>query len=1158
MAKSYIVDSYLKSIGSLEILDGNSDKNLFFNIQAKDKFNNIAKVNVDLLKLSITGPDGNIVINTPDIQQYSESLGFIVETKLSGIYSLIGNTLQNYKYSSLYGEINFENTLVYNTNNKLVAGKNAMISIIPKDKNNNLIDTNKIVGIFKVSCKTPKGNILIGQGIAEVNKITFNVILTEKGISKWSILLKDTPKICESCITEVIPDIPALEKSLTFIKDDPTKTSYSNNSELKISNKNFIGISISLRDKYENLINQIPENCSVNSPIFGRNDIEPINFDISLSIDNSLILIKIPDNKQELFKHLISGNNYFLKYTLKNSANTLSTAFSYIINLSSDRVDIGYGNGKYLVANTYISNSQLNLYADKTSTFSMRLKTKENLLYNNDIDLDKDLTFIISPSDLTFTLKAEKNFEKYNDFTITVYSKTSLLDSNLKLSLSLRDPENVNNFIKIPQEIYLSVKPKMPPFPKNTKILSRPTVEYLEPKQIFLITFNLSDEYGNLYNNNKDVLKYLKLFNNNKEVLKDFVIQLRNDGTTYEASFKPDYPPKFISFEVFYFDLEENIKTNIINEIISKKIISIPDLKYTKISGENINIMKAGEKLNMYVMFYDKYNICVDLDNEIPIVANAKGPIVIFDSDSSTQNTYTYNFKKIILSGTNDQCKTKYIIEVPEKTEYTRVGEYELSVLVGPQLYKLEPIIQKLISSDIDPSKTKGKFTDENVNSSKIIAGSDINFVLFGFDKFNNPIHSSLKDFKIKLINRNSDLMKENTDYSLRLVDEKLGELNVFSNIKKSGLYHIEYFYNDILVNIDTSKGLSDFAVLPTSCNKKYPSIDTKSLDKAITGEPTFILIYCFDEFNNKISAGGEIFENRIQIKTKSGKSIEINGKLIDNKDGSYKIQFTPPLTGQYDIKIILNEEDFININNKEIKENNCVDETMFKCTNIDKCVKNLKECNTDNEGLDCPNNLPFGCKINGTAKCVESKTLCDCPLNHMKCPSTNTCIRKEKFDSMCFDPLEIDCENKYPDFPVFNNDGICRFKKENPSQRVCPLGYTLCPNLTCRKSLSECDIYEDCKNDEIRCIDMSCEKDQKDCPSTITCQMDNQFVCPDGSCVLSEMNCKRLPQCNGNFQYLCAQNVCSDNKMNCPKAISCGHGKSLCSDVICRNTCQS
>ena len=50
----------------------------------------------------------------------------------------------------------------------------------------------------------------------------------------------------------------------------------------------------------------------------------------------------------------------------------------------------------------------------------------------------------------------------------------------------------------------------------------------------------------------------------------------------------------------------------------------------------------------------------------------------------------------------------------------------------------------------------------------------------------------------------------------------------------------------------------------------------------------------------------------------------------------------------------------------------------------------------------------------------------------------------------------------------IFNNDGICRFKKENPSQRVCPLGYTLCPNLTCRKSLSECDIYEDCKNDEI------------------------------------------------------------------------------------------
>jgi len=1174
MAKSFIVDSYLKTASGKEINDGTSDKNVEFSIQAKDQYDNITKVNTELLKLSIYSPDNIRVTYTSD-GQYSASLGFSADTRKAGKYSFNGNTLPNYTYQSNPGKLNFDNSIVYNQNIKVIAGQSASVVIVPKDKNLNEIDSIQVLSSMKVTIKTPKKNLdLISNGKDDGKRIIYSLPLEERGINRWTILIDNKLKSCESCLVEVVPDKASAEKSLIYLLDEVNnnKIIINNNSEIQVSNKFPLNIFISLRDKFENLIDLLTDNINIINPVFTGLDIENINLIISRTADNSQFWLKIPQEKTRIFNHLISGRNYLLKFSVRDELNLKD--FNYPINILSDRDDSEAGNGNYLVENTYISDTLINLYADNRKSFVMRLKTAKKLLFNDDIDIDNDIKYRVEPADDTFELKISRDFTKYNYYTITVLSKKSLIDSSLSLTLLIKNPIKNDSFIEVPQKINLTIKPKMPPFAPKTKIITMPPEkESLKPKQQITITFNLFDEYGNMYNKNTDILKYLQIINNNKETdknLEQVIFQLRNDGITYEASFIPIYPPKTVDFYVNYFDQENKIMLNILNRFINRNIVSTPDYKFTKITGDNLYVMKAGEKINLFVNFYDSYNACVDIENEIPILAKIRGPLNI--SDLSLQNVFNYNFKKNIISNENTECKSNYIMDVPNDKIHTFVGDYEITVYVGSQQEKLNPIIQKLIPGELDISKTLSKYSeDSSLKNNKFKAGEKFNFSIIGYDKYQNPINSSLKNlFNIVLKNKFSNIeLKSETNYNINIQEEKIGQLNSNLIIKKpAGKYTLDYIYKGETVNLGILNGPKEFEILPNICSFKKPLVDKNKFDKAISGEPTYLTIICQDEFENRISTGGEIFSSKIQATLEGDKTTEVSSKITDNKDGTYKIEFTPPLKGNYQIKILLNKDEYYTISNKQIGDLTCEDKTMFRCTNnIEKCVKDLKDCLSPNPEINCQTDKekPIGCRVNGNNVCVKSKNECDCPENlsdrnnpYIKCPSTNVCILKNRYESMCFDPLPIDCFKKYPTFKIFNNDGICRSSDESPNQRVCPLGYVICPDLTCRQNMAQCQDYDDCKDNEIRCSDMSCSKDQKDCPSTITCPKVNQFVCPDGICVNSELECKRLPVCNEPFPYLCSQNVCSKDYKSCPKSISCGTGKALCSDMICRASCRN
>jgi hypothetical protein len=78
----------------------------------------------------------------------------------------------------------------------------------------------------------------------------------------------------------------------------------------------------------------------------------------------------------------------------------------------------------------------------------------------------------------------------------------------------------------------------------------------------------------------------------------------------------------------------------------------------------------------------------------------------------------------------------------------------------------------------------------------------------------------------------------------------------------------------------------------------------------------------------------------------------------------------------------------------------------------------------------------------------------------------------------------------------------------------------------------------------------------KKNCPTSITCPNVDDYVCPDGTCVENEIYCTKLKTCPDETPYLCSDYSCAKNPESCTHTVACGHGKSLCIDLICRETC--
>ena len=452
-----------------------------------------------------------------------------------------------------------------------------------------------------------------------------------------------------------------------------------------------------------------------------------------------------------------------------------------------------------------------------------------------------------------------------------------------------------------------------------------------------------------------------------------------------------------------------------------------------------------------------------------------------------------------------------------------------------------------IVYPEIDENNFKVSYV--NFNGQTIPAGENITFIVQAYDKNNNKInHISLTSELFKI-----EIKSEITDYFFNQDSSNPGMIKCIFNSEKIGSFKFNYYYKDKLITIKNNTGPDNITYIAGACNKDNSEIISQESEN-IMGNENNITIKCFDKYKNVIKKGGENFSANIKVDYTD----ELNSTIIDNKDGSYTLKYTKSLFGIYSIIILLDEKNFnkITLNLTDVK---CADEH-----HEEKCPYGYKICLNDESYYCIPSEIkcddpeeywsvkPFKCK--NTNKCVVSLTECEPEEGYAKCDYMSFQYPKDK-EYLCSNYAGIkSCQGNQ----VLCDDGICRDEKNNPTQIVCPVGTVLCPDLTCRNSLSQCKTdYPQCEKGQYRCRDQSCVDKIENCPSTLKCSDSNKMVCPDRTCVDSESDCGRLKTCPESEPFLCLDYSCAKNAESCTHFEACGHGKFLCSDTLkCSASC--
>jgi hypothetical protein len=1157
MSKAYVLDQYIKP--PMQLVDGNVDVPYSFKVGAFDRFGNPTTCDVNVLSLSASSNNDNnkgIMNVSSGIDVTNGCATYTVDNSIAGTIVIKSKDVYGlplYQFVNLPGKLDTVHSNINIAEKNIDAGQNGSVQITPMDKFGNLIPVDKIdLKTFKAKVIQPNSNNPVDLEV-KINE-NGNGLIAEKqfniaGLLKFILLINDIEKKCSDCTLTVHPAWPVFKNSKLMIEnqygvvaDHPVGTQIFRN------NKNPIAFKLSLRDQFFNSLSMIPSTITMLNVTLSGNDMTLITLDINANSGAGTFDVSMSKDAISAFNRIVSGSGYKLIFTLDDHAGGKQD-LEYPVTVLSDVNDSGYGNGPYVVENTEVSKTDIQgIPAGSVYTLNIRLKTAKMLYYNNDIDVS-NIKIYITPEDSTFSYTVYKKATQHGDYNIDISTKKA----NVQFSLTMTINDYLEQTPKELQKITLTAKPKYPPAAEKTIVKSKPDSKINAGSNI-VVTVQLKDEYDNLYNNDSAILDHLLVTNNNAQV--DTAKKLlKPDGITYEFSYIPAYPPRTASMNIFYH--ADNNQVTVLSKPIVTNIISEPYWANTVVSSTNLTEMKAGSKLNIQVNLFDQANVCLDPTEAYSMIVKVSGPSeAILDSQKIN---YSYNFETVTKN--NKDCKFNYVAVVPDNQIYTVVGTYQITVTVGPNNYEAKSVIQKLVPDDVDITKFVSIYNMPGAfNSGSVKAGTELNFSIQGNDKYGNKVVTSINKLKVDVLSKTNDLSFTASDYSVSLIENTPGLINGKIKITKTGSYKIKYLYENVeLATIDNSKGPSTVNIVPEACRGKYPTLDLSIVNKASTGLPTSFTITCKDTYGNKISTGGESFLIYLTVTVLETKTIsDVKTIVTDNSNGSYTVNFIPPLSGEYLLNIDLNGEIYGGINRFVINSTVCTETTPFSCPNkLEKCVSDTYDCIEKDVGYKCNRDQPFYCSVNGTMTCVKSQTMCDCPKTHFKSSFMSYCIPNNKH---YMDPffLPINCSKIYPSYPIQSTDGICRLKQDDkPSQRVCPIGFVLCPDLTCRDNYSNCTAYDECASKSmVRCSNQSCVKDQKDCPGTIICPSVDLVVCPDGTCVNNEIKCKPLPKCIAPNNVLCPDNSCVSDIKSCPKSIACGHGLALCSDMSCKPTC--
>ena len=304
---------------------------------------------------------------------------------------------------------------------------------------------------------------------------------------------------------------------------------------------------------------------------------------------------------------------------------------------------------------------------------------------------------------------------------------------------------------------------------------------------------------------------------------------------TIEPDFKVRESPYYSNKEL----LQEN-GTVIINLNITLAGKYILSGKYFPLKTYNINfipgepseksilevdktVIKAGEKVTVYIIPYDKYENLIDAniykDNN-----NDKNPFIVsYNNLTSNKDNYAENFEVVKI--------INYLI-ISYDVKLTQAGDITISGKVGENILNHRTVTVKHAEIDFYRSEVY-KYEDENnkelIKDGTVITTSEIGpkFRLYLKDKYGNAVE--LPEEKLKNLNSYLNFTKyKNLYYNFKLNDEEYAEKQyaefVIDDDNKNRISFNKLIYGNYdLVFTDKSENLLYNIILDNGCPSDKP-----------------------------------------------------------------------------------------------------------------------------------------------------------------------------------------------------------------------------------------------------------------------------------------------------------------------------------------------
>eukprot|EP00698_Gefionella_okellyi_P016092 TRINITY_DN457_c0_g1_i1.p1 TRINITY_DN457_c0_g1~~TRINITY_DN457_c0_g1_i1.p1 ORF type:complete len:4209 (-),score=1181.95 TRINITY_DN457_c0_g1_i1:57-12683(-) len=211
-------------------------------------------------------------------------------------------------------------------------------------------------------------------------------------------------------------------------------------------------------------------------------------------------------------------------------------------------------------------------------------------------------------------------------------------------------------------------------------------------------------------------------------------------------------------------------------------------------------------------------------------------------------------------------------------------GDYRIEVLVGDQ-----PIIGSPFGLHVLPGAAVSQnCVLENVTSAQTSAGTKVGLRITAGDEYGNKLTTGGNLFAIKIsgISVVSSSAVDNSDgtYTAEFLPNVAGSYNVHVRMGDK-----EIAKSPLTVNVEAA------AVYPKNC-----SAEGVGLVQAVAGQASNFVVRTRDEYGNVVHRGGA------QVAATLLGAEQIAAQIQDNGDGTYRGEYTPTISGTYQLNVLV------------------------------------------------------------------------------------------------------------------------------------------------------------------------------------------------------------------------------------------------------------